>query len=270
MRGYLFLALLLGLVLPAPVIATVKLRAIYPNPPGSDDGEWVAVENVGASVSGELYSIRDAVGTVKNFSIESLAVNELRLIYASQSGITLNNAGESVELLSQGILLESSPSYMASEEGKVWLQLDSGWREVSLADFFERLIHRNWSVVEDPQAIDTDELEPSLPTLLPQSLPFDQGQRLPTAAPAGSPPLKPPDRRLPQLKRLPIASAAASWDWPTAPEPDYQAEIATYARWKREALFGSLSLMFAGGCWLILISPSLMAVWQWFRDELML
>lgn len=265
MRRRYLLAVILGLLLASPASAAVRLRAIYPNPPGSDEGEWVAVENLDATPSGK-FSLRDTVGSVKTYTLDSLPASELRLIYATQSGITLNNTGEAVELLAEGIVLERSPPYVASAEGRVWLQLESGWREVALSEFNDRAERRNWLV--GPESTSNEERESIDP---PQTSDLDRGETKPVdSAPTSVIPSIRPEYRLPRLQATSTATVAANWSWPIPPEPDYQAEIDLFLDWKRRALLGSLALLFGGGCWLLLVSPPLFTLWRWLRDELML
>lgn len=265
MRWRLIFISLVYWLAAAPVAAQVTLRAIYPNPPGSDEGEWIAVENLdSASASAETYSLRDTAGSVKTYQLAALGPGELRIVAATQSGITLNNTGEAVELLAGAMVAQRSPDYVASAEGKVWLQLLTSWQEVDLAEYLDRAANRRWG---QAVAVDQETVEPV--PVVPTAVVVNPPTKSPLADAPANRPIR--ERRLPQLKPpVTTPSPVPPIAWPAPPEPEYESEMAVFLGWKREALAGSLALVFAGLSLLLLAVPPLDRVWRWLRDELML
>ncbi len=265
--------------------AELHLRAIYPNPPGNDTGEWLAVENNGtASVAAGLASLRDKFGSTKTYLLPALSAQELKIITASESGITLNNTREAVELLKQNVVIDASPEFVASQEGMVFIQLNEGWREISLAEYLERQLNRNWSTVAVTEDDDSTEPDTTTATVSATFTPLpwatliapapdraakqvELSSDLPTQASPAPLPYRVPHLFTGSPAR---ASPAGELNWPLPPEPDYDAEMQVFLDWKRRALFGSLALVWGGLCWLLLVIPPPPVLWHWLRDELLL
>lgn len=267
MRRLLFLGIFFFLA-PAVRAYDLRLRAILPNPPGSDESEWIAVENVSpATISAQLYSLRDVYGSIKTFGLGSFLPLELKTILASQSGIMLNNTEEQIELLYLGQVVESSPRLVASQEGKVFIQLDSGWKEINEAEYRERQAGRNWSWLADVGREEPDEANPAV-VQLPENAKREDGEEE----------ISPNDdtvsiqRAFPKLLRGTsfLATPSGLLSWPIPPEPDYEREMDVFLGWKREALLGSLLLIFGGTCLISLTLPPVSDIWRWLREELLL
>lgn len=246
----------------------LRLRSVFPNPTGSDEGEWIAVENISqATISAQLYAVRDVYGSVKTFGLGSFSPLELKTVLASQSGITLNNTEEMVELLYLGEVIESSPKLVASQEGKVFVRLESGWNEVSEAEYLARKGERRWGV---PSPVNDSESKTENPGVV-QLLENAEGE-------SGAEEIL-PNRDDLSVKRVfpsflkrtrPSATPSGLPSWPMPPEPDYDQEMAVFLEWKREALVGSLALIFGGACLLTVTLPPVPTIWRWLREELLL
>lgn len=242
----------------------VRILAVFPNPVGNDSGEWIAVENMReATVAAGLYWLRDTVGSTKTASLSAFQPSERKTIHASQSGITLNNTGESVELLSGGVVVDTTPTLIATREGMVFFRSENTWIEITLDEYFERLT-TEYLVPGVSRESEQDEQEDSregpelfLPSVTRQiSKPEIENRVI--------------SRKLPKF--LPAATVAtpSSFSWPTPPKPWYEQEMDVFLEWKRKAIFGSLSLMFGGICLLLVASPPVLRFWQWLRGEIFL
>lgn len=267
MRRFLFISFFFLLAQTSRAY-DLRLRAVFPNPIGSDEGEWIAVENISqATFSAQLYAIRDVYGSVKTFGMGSFLPFELKTVLASQSGITLNNTEEMVELLYLGEVIESSPKLVASQEGKVFVRLESGWNEISESEYLARKGERRWGV---PSPVNGRESETENPGVvqLPENpeRESEAEEILPNRDDLSV------QRVFPTFLRGARSSATPSGlpSWPMPPEPDYDQEMAVFLEWKREALVGSLSLIFGGVCLLTVTLPPVPAIWRWLREELLL
>lgn len=254
MKRQVFLALTILLVASArDVRAALHIRAIYPNPPGNDDTEWIALENTSdASISAQLYTLADTVGSVRTATFSGwFAGREVRLISATSSGIVLNNTGDQVVLKKQGEVVESSPSYQSLTEGLVWTKIDAEWQGLSLSEFMSRLEQKNWSAsgeeqpaLEEAEAVNNQESYDNQPRATPvvskkiDVLPSQPQHALPRLFPSN-----------------PQANSRQILPFPTPPLIDYAAEQRVFLDWKKKALAGSFLLMFGGICALIPLAP---------------
>lgn len=240
----------------------VVLRALFPNPVGSDTYEWVLVENTSAqTVDTGAFRIRDTVGTVHTASIgAALASGELRLLSATQSAVTLNNTGDTVQLLNNGTVVQESANYGSVTEGDVWLWTDEEWTAVPESEFWDRLAEKNWSGLETeaPDEKEVNDGSEEMAALVDESATSD----IPIASP--TPKNIPQNYRSPQLEySRPPPAAAANKPQLHLPEYDFDAEKARFVVWKKQALLGTLSLCL-GGIWWLLISWKL--VWDWWQS----
>lgn len=253
--------------------AAPLVRAIYPNPPGSDTGEWVMIENPdSATVSANVLTLSDTQGSLKTWRMTTpLEPQSLTTFLFSQTGISLNNAKDGVVLASGSGVLDTSAEYVNADEGFVWWRSTTGWTYSLAADFQGRAALRQWElpVPEDDSGHDP---EPTTVVASPTPVPrvmspsaakreVSQPENV-TAVPSPSlAPLKLPTLiavTTPYVPRTPLPSA------PPIPDPD--AEVATFVAWQKQAIGGSLAVMFAGVCWLTIALPPLIRGYLAFDD----
>lgn len=262
----------------AQVVVPVVLRAVLPNPTGSDSQEWIDLENVSAAtVAAQLVVLADTEGSVTRYQLEvDLQPNELRRLTATQSGITLNNSKEQVELWWNGEWQASSPVMTDADEDQVWVQLDGGWTVLNLADYEERRAYRRWQ--EGVDSPDEATAEVSSPGVTPRASPksqtavnadsrisqFDAEPAVEEAAAASTSAVPYHTLRFPELLPTQVASASAETvpniSALRPPRPDSE-EVDRYQWWKRRAVGGSLLMLWGGATLSLLSWPPL---WRWW------
>ncbi len=117
-----------------PVIyAELELSELLPDPaaPLSDSAdEFIEIYNPTANVvdlSG--WKLRDESGAEYLVKTKTILPNSWVAIMASESKITLNNTGDSIELIDpNGKLVDQSANYEAAEPGLSWSKLDGVWQ----------------------------------------------------------------------------------------------------------------------------------------------
>ncbi len=258
---------------PAP-----SLRALFPVP--SSGSEWIVVENPhDATISGKLWSIKDTVGSTKTWILPDMAPNELKIFPATQTKISLNNTGDQVQLLFQGVLFEESGLYGTLAPDAVWVLLDDGWQAMSLEEWEERWPRRDWTIWQDEVTEEVlDELvgdgagAPS-PTITKAVLPKNTPVPTPSASPqhtsqslplvSNEPPDDPPPTwwkyvLVPRLGTLQAVSSSVQevpiWEREPA---DYTQEWQEVERWKQNVLLWSLVALVLSGMSFFLCFPKL-------------
>lgn len=110
----------------------VRLSELLPNPEGSDaTDEWIAVEHIG---SGEVnlhgWVLRD--GSHEHV-IEgtSIAAGQELVFGIDVTSVSLNNSGETIELVDPFGDVIDSTTYDAAESGLAWARFDDGWEWTS-------------------------------------------------------------------------------------------------------------------------------------------
>lgn len=115
-----------------PAHAVLTLTEVYANPPGDEAvGEWIELYNPAtASESTAGYLLKDTAGSVKQFPLPTATISgqSYFLIWRTLSGISLNNDGEEVILVSPGGASESSGMFVTAE-GKSWTKSGGKWLE---------------------------------------------------------------------------------------------------------------------------------------------
>lgn len=166
----------------APVVTAespaVILRGMSAVPAAGS--EWIALENTnGATISAQVWSVRDVQGSIKTWSVPALQPYELKMFSGVETKISLNNTGDQVELLQNGLVVQSSAPYEELLSGSIWLLLSDGWREVTIEDWEQRWPLREWRVVAvspsptpSPLQVVTPRPTPK-PVVSPQSSPVD-------------------------------------------------------------------------------------------------
>ena len=254
-------------------VSPVILRAMAPNPVGSDDFEWIVIENTStASASAELLKLKDIEGTVVTYQLTGwLEPQELRVVPRSQSGITLNNTVDGVVLLENGVEIDRSDPYDGLAEGQVWVAFADGeWRAVSEAEYQEMASTRRWSlVVSSP----TPSITPS-PTVSGQSSVIKSSPSPTTSTEKTSdpPPFSSTERsgEYQRLLKVPVFLATSSasvreqsTELPSPPPLDWEVETGVFMAWKRKALKGTIGVMFGGAVWLTLAISRLIT---WYNE----
>ncbi len=115
------------------VYADLELSELLPDPasPLSDaTDEFIEIYNPTAMIvdlSG--WKLRDESGAEYLVKTKSILPNAWVAIMASESKITLNNTGDSIELIDpNGKLVDQSANYEAAEVGLSWSKLDGVWQ----------------------------------------------------------------------------------------------------------------------------------------------
>lgn len=166
-KWWVFGVLLAWFLLGAPVSAQeLRVRGVLANPSADESTEWIAVENTtSATVSAALYKIRDTMGKVVEYDLSGVFEPfELRIFPRTLSGITLNNDSEGAELLKNGSVQQSVPLFSSPGNDAVWAEVGSIWRYISLVEWLERAVARDWHTGTSP-----------VPSPLPSSVPVAGG-----------------------------------------------------------------------------------------------
>lgn len=112
---------------------TVRFTALYPNTTGSDEAEeYIEIENTGTeSINLNGWSLKDS--SDKSYLIKDtevlLAGKALRL-YRTQSKITLNNTGDTVELIAPNNEMIDTVTYESAEKGAIYNFANMQWNWV--------------------------------------------------------------------------------------------------------------------------------------------
>ena len=92
----------------------LRITALLPNPLGSDSGnELIKIQNFGNSFQGKII-IQDA--SLKNEVIEIDLAKQQTIIHKIQSGVTLNNNGDTIRILNKYEELLDEVTYSSSKE----------------------------------------------------------------------------------------------------------------------------------------------------------
>jgi hypothetical protein len=267
----------------------IFVRAMLPNPPGSDALEWILLEREpGASFSAEVV-IQDGLGATQTYSFLPLFVSgdQFRLMKA-ESGLSLNNDADWVEIWQEGDLLDKSETYPSMAEGFVWTRLGTGWQSLSPEAFAIRLADQDWDTVH-PSPSPNPSPTPELPTVRPS----------PRASPPLQPPSSSPQATSPTTSRQPESAVATIQPSPSAipyqewlamprlfavrqkellatssarplvsppayPQLDGEGERHRFYDWQKRAILGAFGFLLAGVCFVLLATPALC---RWYNDK---
>jgi hypothetical protein len=252
----------------------VVLRALLPNPQGSDTNEWLALENTTtASISAQLYQLRDVSGAVTVYNPKGSWPAGVSRWPQSTTKINLNNEVDQIQLrlASNSAVIQISDQYTQASDDQVWLWCDDHvWRWVSLAEYTTREATRNWNCaeVEDVASTSTELATPTPnPTPLATTSQSIVSTPLPTqrsTTTSPTPSTDPTTINWQRLLRMPGLSATAAAKIPSAPpiiipkSPPFDGHTqAEWHRWQQRAIAGSLAIFFGGACWFILALPTL-------------
>ncbi len=110
----------------------IFLSEILPSPEGSDtENEFIEIFNANnfeVDISG--FKIRDRIGTVKTFAIPEntkILANSFLTFKSSQTKISLNNAGDGMELLDPLGKIIDSTDFSKSQPGQSWSKIENIW-----------------------------------------------------------------------------------------------------------------------------------------------
>ena len=246
----------------------VVLRALYPNPEGSDTAEWIVVSNESsATISAQKVSIEDTVGATQVYTLPgALPVGAVQLIMASESGVSLNNSEDSVVLSLAGEELERSERYENAPEKQVWWQADDGvWRWSEVTAFLERLTMKNfvWQVVEHTSQAQEGEVAATsgvTGNLLPRQQPLvprvsESPTHTESLVASPTPTFMHEPMQLSPTNRSSLSTETRRIADIPFPDYDFQGEKDRFVRWKQQALLGSGSLIFGGASWFVWSAP---------------
>lgn len=99
----------------------VFITEIMPNPRGTDTGnEWIEIYNPGEKLNLVGVSLSDREGSVKKYTFPEKYIEKesYLVLYSRETGISLNNDTDSVEIADRaGKLLDDTDSYDSAKEG---------------------------------------------------------------------------------------------------------------------------------------------------------
>ncbi|OGZ28726.1 MAG: hypothetical protein A2427_03565 [Candidatus Nealsonbacteria bacterium RIFOXYC1_FULL_40_7] len=103
---------------------------VMPSPEGKDaEGEYIVIKNGGdslADLSG--WQIRDKEGSSKVFALnKSISALKTLTLFRKETGITLNNSGDGLELLDPNGNIVDSVEFGKSAKGVPYIKTASGW-----------------------------------------------------------------------------------------------------------------------------------------------
>lgn len=113
--------------------ASIFITELMPNPEGDDSkGEWIELYNSGADADIAGWVLSDKIGSVKKYTFPAgtkILANSYLLISSEQSGISLNNNGDVVELYdpSGNLTDDSGSAYNDTKEGFSYAYDGSIW-----------------------------------------------------------------------------------------------------------------------------------------------
>ncbi len=105
----------------------VAVTEVFPNPEGPDnEEEWIELTNGGTSpINLGNWTISDASGSTYIFPAETtIQPGETLVLYRTESGISLNNSNESVQLADYTGEVVSEVSYDSSEEDESYAEIE--------------------------------------------------------------------------------------------------------------------------------------------------
>lgn len=244
---------------------SIRIRALLPNPTGSDTTEWILIENTGEdTVEVGSLVLQDVAGSVTTYSIqESLLAKEFLFVSATESGIALNNAQDRVELFFQEQKVAESFAYTDAQNDQVWWQSEDGewqWEEKHL--FLKRVETGDFSLASkeaEVTATPTPTLQDSISETTGENkkvLETPVSVQVPSAVYQGK------KHALLLTDTVPPPRSKKSLQDIQFPEFDFDKEAERFVSWKQQALQGSLGLIVGGVSWLTLCFPYW---WQRYR-----
>lgn len=242
--------------------SVVVLRGLSAVP--TEGSEWIALENTSnATVSGQMWSIRDVQGSIKTWLVPVLQPYELRMFSSTETKISLNNTGDQVELLQGSSVVQSSSPYEELQTGSLWVLLSGGWQEMDADEWVRRWPIRDWQVqmiIASPSPVPSN-----TPTTVlvssPSPLLFPSGVSRTTSTPVSKSLEKDwwDDVSLPLVAKTSTQSAVSISTPPIWERPpgDFDGEWQVFQNWKREIWYRLGVTFFSSFFVLALSAPKL-------------
>ena len=101
---------------PGQIIPNVYISEILPNPEGKDDGEWIEIVNDEDSQVDVSNWIIKRSGDKYNFNDYSLGPKSIAVFMKSETELSLKNSGDTIEIFSGSILIDSFSYPTAHDE----------------------------------------------------------------------------------------------------------------------------------------------------------
>ena len=238
--------LMLGLVLATPVQAAVVINEAFPNPSGTDRTEpieFIELYNTGNELIDLTgYTLQDKV---KTFTLSGMTINPLGYLALrkSQTGIGLNNDGDTVTLKDANQVVMDNFSFSDTIEDKSWSRIPDGAGE--------------WTEGTEPSEGSANvTLSPS-PTPTPTPTPIPTVSPTPKPSPTPTPTIK----ASPQVLAATVAAEVEETPAPTTtatPSATPQPEIKKQSKWAWLMIVGG------GGLALAALFPFLS---KWYHDH---
>ncbi len=247
--------------------SSALIRAVYPNPPGSDTAEWILIENASnVLIPANSISVQDTEGSSHTFVLpQDLGVDEFVYLSASESGIALNNATDSVIAKLGSAVIHSTEPYTDAPEGQVWWVSDAGeWSWEESASFLQRVVEGDFLVVSEETEVDAEDAEETVLDVTPPEKDL-QREKTPDQVTQHTTPEEQQAKRSyaaiahTLLEQGSGAPAVSVENEVTFPEYDFDQEKKEFVAWKRQALLGSLLMVFGG------VVLSVLGVPFWWR-----
>ncbi len=248
------------------------VRAVFPNPLGSDSNEWILLENSTLNtIPSTTLSLQDTIGAVKTYKIPfDIQPGSFTFVSATESGIALNNLEDTVQLVREGQVIDQSFLYSNAQDDQVWWRSESGeWQWESISEFMTRIETKNFTLVSEEEDVASPSSSPSL------VVSYNEGDlekessmnSLDTASlniesPRVTKYLGTSHSLTPHLEETELYKKPSLKDI-DFPEFDFERETALFVWWKKQALIGSLCLVFGGSCWVCLCFPYWWQKYRW-------
>lgn len=119
----------------APAADRIRISELLPDPTGSDEGEWVELQNVsGTDIALDGLFLDDADGGSPPFALSGIriAANGYVVIPKSASKIAYNNTGDHARILNANGDIMLSVHYDVAPEGRSYAYVDGEWAWTSV------------------------------------------------------------------------------------------------------------------------------------------
>ena len=128
-----FLILIVLFLFSKQALAEVLINEVLPDPQGKDkEGEWIELYNnndTNIDLSGWI--LRDRVGQGRTFIFpDRTEIGHFNFLLCpiSQTKLSLNNTGDTIELLNASGTLQDKVDYPTAKQGQSYNRTDNGWQ----------------------------------------------------------------------------------------------------------------------------------------------
>ncbi len=268
------------------------IRAVLPNPVGSDTQEWILLEKSPTASNVATLVVKDGLGAVQSYEKQvSFSYDNLASLPRSESGLSLNNDADWVELWQSGAIIDQSGLFENLSEGFVWTRLATHWLALSAQDFERRLEDHDWEEESDNQKEndqDEDNNAEDEPNEKPHEEPNETQKSLASNHGAVTPESVAPEQQtdqsilqspstpevqyqqwliIPQLAAPLLATRSASItprSPPAYPQIEGESERQQFELWRQKAILGGFGFLFSGMCFVIVALPP---VCHWYNER---